>query len=63
MPLNSLPGWESASWGYHGDNGHKYSDNTGTPYGETFETGDVIGCKVRLNYDVVFTKNGASLGK
>jgi hypothetical protein len=60
--LNSFPGWTSASWGYHGDDSRKYSDGTGAPYGETFGTGDVIGCKVRLNDEVVFTKNGTSLG-
>jgi Ran-binding protein 9/10 len=61
--LNSLPGWTSASWGYHGDDGHKYSKNTRTPYSETFNTGDIIGCRVSLKNNVVFTKNGASLGK
>lgn len=61
--LDSLPGWTSASWGYHGDDGHKYSKNAGTPYSETFNTGDIIGCRVSLKNDVVFTKNGASLGK
>lgn len=62
-PLYSFPGWTSTSWGYHGDDGHKYVKGTGTPYGETFKTGDIIGCKVRLKEEIVFTKNGASLGK
>jgi SPRY domain len=61
--LNSLPGWTSASWGYHGDDGDRYSDNAGTSYGETFGTGDIIGCKVGLHNDVIFTKNGTSLGR
>lgn len=62
-PFNSLPGWTSASWGYHGDDGRRYSSRTGTPYGETFGTGDIIGCQVRLNHEVIFTKNGSSQGK
>jgi Ran-binding protein 9/10 len=61
--LDSLPGWTSTSWGYHGDDGHKYSKDTGTPYAKTFEAGDIIGCKVLLKGNIVFTKNGASLGK
>jgi hypothetical protein len=62
--LDSLPGWNSTSWGYHGDNGNKYSeDGDGTPYGPTFETGDIIGCHVRLKDNVSFTLNGSSLGK
>jgi hypothetical protein len=61
--LDSFPGWASASWGYHGHDGCKYAENTRTPYSYTFETGDIIGCKVRLKDDIFFTKNGASLGK
>jgi Ran-binding protein 9/10 len=62
-PLNYLPGWDSASWGYHGDDGKKYFDDTGTPYGTTFKRGDIIGCYVRLKENISFTLNGASLGK
>jgi hypothetical protein len=31
------------SWGYCGDDVKKYFEATGTPYGTTFKTGDVIG--------------------
>jgi hypothetical protein len=62
--LNAFPGWKSSSWGYHGDNGKAYAESdTGTPYGETFGAGDVIGCLIISGDGVVFTKNGASLGK
>ncbi|KAI9856495.1 MAG: hypothetical protein M1813_008873 [Trichoglossum hirsutum] len=61
--LNAFPGWKSSSWGYHGDNGKAYAESdTGTPYGETFGAGDVIGCLIISGDGVVFTKNGASLG-
>jgi hypothetical protein len=61
--LDSLPGWTSASWGYHGRESYKYAENTRIPYGYAFDTGDIIGCRVRLKHDIFFTKNGASLGK
>jgi len=61
-PLDTFPGWTSASWGYHGD-GFKFAEGNGTQYGKTFKTGDIVGCKVRLKHDIIFTKNGASLGK
>jgi hypothetical protein len=57
-----MPGWTSLSWGYHGDDGKKYESGTGAIYGETFTTGDVIGCRVHLGADVAFAKNGTSLG-
>jgi hypothetical protein len=62
--LDSFPGWTSTSWGYHGDNGNTYCGKSiGTPYGTTFETGDIVGCYVRLKDNVSFTLNGSSLGK
>jgi hypothetical protein len=49
--------------GYHGDDGNAFRDSgTGTPYGPTFTTGDVIGCCWNLMKGVVFfTKNGLAL--
>jgi hypothetical protein len=59
-----MPGWRSSSWGYHGDDGNSYAESgSGTPYGETFGSGDVIGCLMVLEDGVVFTKNGISFGK
>jgi len=63
VSLNRLPGWECNSLGYHGDDGNAFRDSgTGTPYGPTFTTGDVIGCCWNLMKGVVFfTKNGLAL--
>ncbi|GJQ08605.1 hypothetical protein GpartN1_g396.t1 [Galdieria partita] len=63
VSLNRLPGWESNSLGYHGDDGNAFRDSgTGTPYGPTFTTGDVVGCCWNLMKGVVFfTKNGLAL--
>ncbi|KAL7333707.1 hypothetical protein PS15p_202572 [Mucor circinelloides] len=62
--LDKLPGASLGSFGYHGQNGHIYKQNSkGVPYGPTFEHGDVIGCGVNyFNDTVFFTKNGVSLG-
>jgi hypothetical protein len=62
-PLDSLPGWNAASWGYHGDDGEKYFKGTGICYGTTFKSGDIVGCNVHLNSNIFFTLNGHSLGK
>lgn len=63
VSLNRLPGWESNSLGYHGDDGNAFRDSgTGTPYGPTFSTGDVVGCCWNLMKGIVFfTKNGLAL--
>ncbi len=37
-----LPGWEPNSFGYHGDDGHRFSGSgVGTPYGPMYSTGSV----------------------
>lgn len=42
--LNRLPGWESRSFGYHGDDGFAFeSSGKGRAFGPTFTTGDTIG--------------------
>ena len=58
-------GWEKQSYGYHGDDGNSFSSSgSGTPYGPTFTTGDVIGCGVNMIDNTAFyTKNGLKLGK
>ena len=63
VDLDRLPGWDPPSWAYHGDDGKAYAGNTGKLYGETFGTGDVIGCQISFEDGVSFTKNGISLGK
>ncbi|GAX74886.1 hypothetical protein CEUSTIGMA_g2332.t1 [Chlamydomonas eustigma] len=62
--LGRLPGWESHSYGYHGDDGHCFSGNgRGQPYGPKYTTGDVIGCLLnKTNQTISYYKNGTSLG-
>jgi Ran-binding protein 9/10 len=62
--LDAFPGWTPASWAYYGDDGEFYAESdTGKTYGDTFGTGDVVGCLVSFDRGITFTKNGTSLGK
>ncbi|KAF9506995.1 hypothetical protein BS47DRAFT_1304544 [Hydnum rufescens UP504] len=58
------PEWAHESWGYHGDDGRSFaSQDTGSPYGQKFSTGDTIGCGVDFTLKRAFyTKNGAFQG-
>lgn len=62
--LERLAGWETHSWGYHGDDGKMFcGEQSGKSYGPTFGTGDIIGCGVNFNAgNAFFTKNGQDLG-
>jgi hypothetical protein len=62
--LDRLPGWESESWAYHGDDGKTFfGEATGRVYGPTFTVGDVIGCGINFSSgQAFFTKNGVNLG-
>jgi len=64
VKLNRLPGWETDSWGYHGDDGHSFCcQGTGKKYGPQFTAGDIIGCGVNFRDGTAFyTKNGNDLG-
>ncbi|KAF3761103.1 hypothetical protein M406DRAFT_12357, partial [Cryphonectria parasitica EP155] len=64
VSLNRAPGWESESWGYHGDDGHVFaSQNVGRNYGPLFSGGDTIGCGVNFRTNsAFFTKNGHLIG-
>ncbi|KTW30156.1 hypothetical protein T552_00635 [Pneumocystis carinii B80] len=64
VPLNRLPGWESDSWGYHGDDGHSFCcQGIGKEYGPKFTKGDIIGCGINFSSGIGFyTKNGVHLG-
>ncbi|OMJ29815.1 Ran-binding protein 9 [Smittium culicis] len=62
--LDRLPGWDSDSWGYHGDDGNSFQcSGSGKKYGPQFTTGDIIGCGVNfINREAFFVKNGVYLG-
>ena len=52
------PGWFKEGWGYYKD-GRKYRDTSYITYGNSFTTGDIVGCAVDLdNAKVWFSKNG-----
>lgn len=63
--LNRLPGWETDSWGYHGDDGYSFACSaTGKAYGPKFSAQDVIGCGINFRTkSAFFTKNGIFLGR
>lgn len=63
MSLTWQPGWDSASWGYHGDDGHVFhASGWGESWGPTFTTDDVIGCCLDFQRKLIFyTKNGKLL--
>ncbi|CAI2180140.1 10456_t:CDS:2 [Funneliformis geosporum] len=58
--LNKMPGWEDSSWGYHGDDGKKFFNADGEPFGPKFMTSDTIGCclnfinNTKLNFYRIF---------
>ncbi|KAI9719237.1 MAG: hypothetical protein M1812_003567 [Candelaria pacifica] len=62
--LSRLPGWETDSWAYHGDDGFSFCcHSTGKPYGQKFSASDVIGCGVNFRTrSAFFTKNGVNIG-
>lgn len=62
--LERLPGWESESWAYHGDDGKTFCGETQPKsYSAPFGTGDIIGCGINFHTgQAFFTKNGVDLG-
>lgn len=64
VSLNRLPGWETDSWAYHGDDGCSFANTpSGKPYGPKFASQDVIGCGFNFRTgEAFFTKNGVYLG-
>ena len=61
--LDRLPGWDTESWAYHGDDGKIFSgESTGKTYGPTFTINDIIGCGINFRTGCAFfTKNGVDL--
>ena len=64
VDLERLPGWNTESYGYHGDDGKAFaSSGTGQAYGPRFTSGDVIGCGIDfVARRAFFVKNGQWLG-
>lgn len=64
--VERLPGWESESWAYHGDDGKSFfgeNQGQGRSYGPMFGANDTIGCGVNFSSGCAFfTKNGVFLG-
>ena len=61
--LSRPPGWENESYGYHGDDGDIYSQqSSGKSYGPSFGAPDVVGCGVNFHTKTIFfTRNGKYL--
>ncbi|KAH7354612.1 concanavalin A-like lectin/glucanase domain-containing protein [Rhexocercosporidium sp. MPI-PUGE-AT-0058] len=64
VALDKLPGWETNSWAYHGDDGRAFAGFIfAEEWDERFGTGDIIGCGLTPNtLRGFFTKNGKFLG-
>ncbi|GLI69304.1 hypothetical protein VaNZ11_013882, partial [Volvox africanus] len=64
VPLSRLPGWDERSYGYHGDDGNKFtSHGRGSRYGPRYGTTDVVGALWdRVRQVIEFFLNGESLG-
>eukprot|EP00013_Stygamoeba_regulata_P001220 CAMPEP_0177637638 /NCGR_PEP_ID=MMETSP0447-20121125/5073_1 /TAXON_ID=0 /ORGANISM="Stygamoeba regulata, Strain BSH-02190019" /LENGTH=1331 /DNA_ID=CAMNT_0019139569 /DNA_START=180 /DNA_END=4171 /DNA_ORIENTATION=- len=62
-PGESQPGWGEGSYGYHGDDGNKFSHGENEVFGPRFGTGDIIGCgHDTVKDEIFFTKNGQFIG-
>ncbi|PNP43228.1 hypothetical protein THARTR1_11126 [Trichoderma harzianum] len=64
---NHALGWESGSWGFHGDDGRVYHGSgtgLGRSYAEPWSSGSTIGCGVDFNNrSIFFTVNGEFKGR
>jgi len=62
---SKMPGWDSLSYGYHGDDGGIFhaSGDMIKQYGPSFGSGDTIGCGIDyVNGGIFYTRNGEFLG-
>lgn len=64
VSLNRLPGWESQSIGWHGDDGFIFvGSGNGAPFGPCYSTGDTVGCGIDfVNERIFFTRNAVVVG-
>ena len=64
--MQGLPGWDSGSYGYHGDDGFKFESKNrgqGEVYSYRFGSGDIVGCIFdQKKKTLSFTRNGQFLG-
>jgi len=61
--MGTWPGEQTGDYGYFGSNGNKYTAGSGSAYGATFTTGDVIGVALDLDAGTLtFYKNNTSQG-
>jgi len=61
-----MPGWDSASWGWHSDDGGLFHGRGSMlqPFDAKYGVGDTVGCGVDYRRsELFFTKNGAIVGK
>lgn len=63
--LGRLTGWEPGTIGYHADDGNLYRGaGTGTSYGPSYTTNDIVGCGINfVEKSFFFTKNGILIGE
>jgi hypothetical protein len=60
-PQADYVGSNSQSWGYYSSNGQKYHSSSGSSYGDSWTTGDVIGVAFDAdNGNLYFYKNGTA---
>jgi len=63
VQMGTYPGEQTGDYGYYGSNGNKYTAGSGSAYGATFTTSDVIGVALDLDAGTLtFYKNNTSQG-
>jgi hypothetical protein len=63
VQMGTWPGEQTGDYGYYGSNGNKYTAGSGSAYGATFTTGDIIGVALDLDAGTLtFYKNNTSQG-
>ena len=61
--IGQMPGWIEHSYGYHGDDGCRFTAGKSTESWPTWREGDIVGCGINfMEKSVFYTLNGALLG-